>query len=61
MGYPIIHATANTGRIPSLVVGTTTTWPMTITNTGTAPLRVEPTITGAGFSMFCLRLTLREL
>lgn len=49
--YPFITATAGTKRTPTLVVGATTTWPVTITNTGTSPLRVKPSIVGAGFSI----------
>ena len=46
-----ISAKANTGRTPTLVVGTTTTWPVTIVNTGTCTLTIKPTITGTGFSI----------
>src|SRR5205823_5562006 len=41
----------NTGKTPSVVVGTTTTWPVTISNTGTCFLNVKPSIAGAGFSI----------
>ena len=49
--YPTIKATAGTARTPTLVVGSSTTWPVTITNTGTSSLRVKPSIAGAGFSI----------
>jgi len=50
VGFPTLNATANTARTPTLTVGATTTWPVTITNPGTCVLSVKPTIVGAGFS-----------
>lgn len=47
---PTIAATANTGRTPSLVVGSSTIWPVTISNIarGLCNLTVRPSLSGTG-------------
>jgi len=56
-----ITASAATGRTPTLVVGTTTTWPVTIRNSGACALTVRPSITGAGFSLVLPALYINPL
>ena len=51
VNYPILSPSANTSRTPSLVVGTQTTWLVTIANQGTSTLHVKPSIVGDGFSV----------
>jgi hypothetical protein len=50
-GFPISRPSAPTTRVSTVVLGSATSWPVTITNAGTCTLSVVPSIVGTGYSV----------